>query len=1111
MNGEPFDVASGEDWAARLYGQLPAVYRIRDLEIARQRSSGADDTAALTAAPLMGLLRAIADSVAMVRQNMDDLWDDFFIETCSDRIVPYLGALVAADLSPRPVGQSSRLEVYQTIAWRRTKGTPAMLAAVAQTASGWPAELVEVFRTLAWTQNLNHLRPDRSAVLNIRDPGPLRYTGLPGDPAPYLADIRTPRDLDLPRLVPGGSAPAWGPPGGRGVDDVTLVVAPLRIFRLRGITPAPSRPGEPEPPADQARAYHFDPLRREVALFSAATASPISRADAAADLGQYFGSGDIMIRRHGVPLAAPIPGETTQAASPEPFTFGDPAAATRLHPREGLRLLEPARFGQADRNFLVRARWSTAVGERPLGSLATLLLAQQGGAYRPGLAFGGPGQLTIRLETGAPDADFSALPAAGPGRFPATVLAVRDDRTPIAARQPGGEAAPSGVYQNALLVWLPDLFIRPGEPVDLAVGADGSTWYSSGGQPGRLARTSMGQVWPPVPAAAPSTRPADPARGVHRYQGLLVADQSRYAGRPGVLIEAYQVTGAAPPQLLGGLPTGDVPLDETTRGLYGIPPDELTWPAFTFRASLDALLDLATPAALDSQGPASPSLLAVRIRPADPRDLASDPVVAPQSEVIITDRAGDALLAYLPELTFTPGSPDSWLLLADDGSSYRRRTPAGADPAGADLAAADLARAATGQVLPIEDAYPLRRRVPVNGPPGPGEIGIDAPTGRFCLEPDDPLISVPPHERGLTVDYIEAFSDRIGARPGEQIGASAGRRASRVVSASGDALADVPPWRIHRTLAEAVVAATDDDVIEIADSRTYSEPVVVDLSDRGRPQTLTIRAGGEGFERPCLASGDVTVLSAADAADPPVLALEGLLVGGARVVIEGPGTVSLGLTACTLDPPGPGVAALLARSQDTALAGQVRLTSCLTGALHLAGAVRQLAVSDSIVDGGPAGLAIGAPPQAGGPDAPAASVQLERVTVIGRVRCHTLVASNSLLTSQAVVDDQQSGCVRYSRIEPGSTLPRRFRCVPAEPVPVGGDQARPAFSSRLAASFDYGRLGPASSPLLRTASDSEDEVGAFAASLPSTRLTNLRAQLAGFLPVGLRAHVSVRT
>src|SRR5262249_49137619 len=160
----------------------------------------------------------------------------------------------------------------------------------------------------------------------------------------YLADIRTPRDLDLPRLVPGGAAPAWGPPGGRGVDDVALVVARLHAFRLRGGTPALSRPGEPEPPAHQALPYHFDPLRRQVAPVPAATASPISRADAAADLGQYFGSGDIMIHRHGVPLAATVPGETAQTASPEPFSFGDPAPATRLHPEQGLRLLEPARF-----------------------------------------------------------------------------------------------------------------------------------------------------------------------------------------------------------------------------------------------------------------------------------------------------------------------------------------------------------------------------------------------------------------------------------------------------------------------------------------------------------------------------------------------------------------------------------------------------------------------------------------------------------------------------------------------------------------------------------------------------------------------------------------------
>lgn len=68
-----------------LYNLLPAVYRIRDAEQGH---------------PLRAFLRLIASQVDIVKEDIDRLWDNFFIETCRDWVVPYIGDLV--EEPPRP-------------------------------------------------------------------------------------------------------------------------------------------------------------------------------------------------------------------------------------------------------------------------------------------------------------------------------------------------------------------------------------------------------------------------------------------------------------------------------------------------------------------------------------------------------------------------------------------------------------------------------------------------------------------------------------------------------------------------------------------------------------------------------------------------------------------------------------------------------------------------------------------------------------------------------------------------------------------------------------------------------------------------------------------------
>src|SRR5215510_1118809 len=155
-----------EDFAQRLYARVPGHYRVYDVERGQ---------------PLLALLRVVGAQAANLRQDLDALWDNFFIETCDDWVVPYIGALVGTNLLQQPVSESNRLDVWNTVIWRRSKGTPQMLDALAQAMSGWPADLAEFFLSLGWSQNMNHVRLDRPLTPDLHDPAQLDQLGHAGD------------------------------------------------------------------------------------------------------------------------------------------------------------------------------------------------------------------------------------------------------------------------------------------------------------------------------------------------------------------------------------------------------------------------------------------------------------------------------------------------------------------------------------------------------------------------------------------------------------------------------------------------------------------------------------------------------------------------------------------------------------------------------------------------------------------------------------------------------------------------------------------------------------------------------------------------------------------
>jgi hypothetical protein len=176
---------------------------------------------------------------------------------------------------------------------------------------------------------------------------------------------------------------------------------------------------------------------------------------------------------------------------------------------------------------------------------------------------------------------------------------------------------------------------------------------------------------------------------------------------------------------------------------------------------------------------------------------------------------------------------------------------------------------------------------------------------------------------------------------------------------------------------------------------------------------------------------------------------------------------------------------------------QISLCRCIVGGLQLSRGVAELVASDSILDrSGQVVLGDTEGAEAG------SVVHLERATVWGRIRVRQLYASECLLVGEAIVGDRQAGCVRFSGYEVGSSLPRRFRCVPAENLP-GVDAVSPAFNSRRFGRPDYAQLHLACPETIRTGAEDGAEMGAMHGALASLREKNLLFKVDEYLPVGL--------
>jgi hypothetical protein len=229
-----------------LFERLPEVYRSYDAEQS-------------PAYPLRAYLGAVEEIFRALHDDIGRLYDNLFIDTCEDWVVPYLADLLGTThLKGEP--RTLRADVADTIALRRRKGTLGAIERLAADLTGWACRGVELRESLGWTQHLNHQRPDvgglppwgseavtrfvvrRGGTAPIRNPASLALIGTPFDNFAYSADVKPAvddvRHINLPNLAIflwRLAAYPWPalPPLVKGVTDLGAQPAPRARFALQ--------------------------------------------------------------------------------------------------------------------------------------------------------------------------------------------------------------------------------------------------------------------------------------------------------------------------------------------------------------------------------------------------------------------------------------------------------------------------------------------------------------------------------------------------------------------------------------------------------------------------------------------------------------------------------------------------------------------------------------------------------------------------------------------------------------------------------------------------------------------------------------------------------------
>jgi phage tail-like protein len=225
----------------RLYQLFPEVYRYWDYYEGQ---------------PLRALMAVLEQVFDKVEEDIRAQNENWFIETCAARIVPYIGALVGAGETDDPAAlPTARTLVADAIALRRRKGSRGALEHALHSATGWPAHVAEYWENTGSTQDIAAPSLHRGRLWNLRTAG-TAPAGDAFDTSAHTGGVRTPRrPLESARLGPV--------PGRYGARFIGVF-----LWRLGSYLVTRGEPRQVSPAI-----YTLNPLGADMRLFNQPSAS----------------------------------------------------------------------------------------------------------------------------------------------------------------------------------------------------------------------------------------------------------------------------------------------------------------------------------------------------------------------------------------------------------------------------------------------------------------------------------------------------------------------------------------------------------------------------------------------------------------------------------------------------------------------------------------------------------------------------------------------------------------------------------------------------------------------------------------------------------------------
>ncbi len=452
-----------------LYELLPTTFRERD-----------------TDKTLEEFLQIIGEQAAVIRQNIDDLWKNFYIDSSESWAIPYVGELLGAKTIPH-LPLTNRVDIKKTIQWRKLKGTLSGIESLARNYAGGGVRVKEFFEICARLPHLNYLEKNslNSNFVKIRDQIPLLELETIDDTIPHTIDIRNPSNSN-----------GWYHP-----KNLGFFLSLLHVYHAQNF----------ECVKDSNFRYYFSTIQQDnksqkFPLFDGESRLKINPQKFALNSLNYFGKSNLFsIKINNIAAAVSElqpskPVELKKTPEKEFITISNELKNQQntdfvgMNSKDGIRLLEARKFSNPERQFTI-----TALSQTDNGDIHEIAHLDTSGLPDSRFNLLSPsnysGKLLLKIELN---------PNCLPGEFPETVISIRDSRLPF-VNYTNSENNIESKYQNALYVYLPKLALPKvtGEnSVYLFVDNDGSTYFAKyldnkfiidDKNPHR----SLGQIYPP--------------------------------------------------------------------------------------------------------------------------------------------------------------------------------------------------------------------------------------------------------------------------------------------------------------------------------------------------------------------------------------------------------------------------------------------------------------------------------------------------------------------------------------------------------------------------------------------------------------------------------------